>query len=1165
MAAVMDDYMDAPMDADDVFPCKGCGEILEEGKAFELAGNRWHLDCFRCNTCGTLLDSDANLLLLGDGSLICNNCTYSCSACGNKIEDLAILTGDQAFCATCFRCRNCKRKIENLRYARTSQGIFCMGCHETLMARRRKKSKAAAAAKSREKEQSPMITEKSLPALPPSVLPTSAFSNSRPDPDSDTPNELSPKYHSSSSNKQVEPSSSSKSGNKPSKSSPEWQPEASSKQDGLTLPASSYRKNRNSAIISGSASASASASGADANDAGDGFLISVGLDTNPAQTSTPKSASDSAGEAPSKKKDKEFFGGPRSAVSEKRSDSHPSTPHIAFQEKGRRKSTDQDTPQMKSAARNAARADAHQNKSASEDFKLQDAPKLKSAGSRSISSQSSMRNELDLITSRSGILQGRKDASAAGASHDVLSPRMSVDSKAQDDEEIRASLDQLARSAMRTDSSKAIARKELPAAATRSDNAAKSGSAARASLLEDAVQTPPPRSDLPDQGSSDNYMQPRTAPAPPAGQSQPASSKEAAAAAAADSKDGLGSPVSPKLPKWNGGADFSLEDDMARILGNEEGGPNSILRRVSNAVRHGRTGSVESSNHPPSRGNHTRSISETTRATGSPRWPKTPHADDPNGFSNEISSPLSVASPESPAAPRRQLRTSEQRMAELERQFNAEREIKKRLLEKRKTISLVDLQSDIFVKQLEVLSGYIERAKETKVPVDPRDLEESSIKELIQKLDIVKQIVMQELQEIQEERDHLVDEKEQAVAERDRALMEFEQLSSKNAQLADMNNDLTHQIQERFKSQIGGDGKGPNGLGIYAPPKLSSVVLADSASITTSATLVPDEDTVVESGPTVVQVRKGQVKKFNWKKGSKTMAQNVAKGVNRAVVAFQNDRERIQQQGMGGDSIGLPYNMTIAQVEAANVPLPTGAPGQVKQPLHHHQQPPFGFFGKKNNTGSKGAIPNAAFAPIVAESPTILFGSELAERCEYEHRQIPNVVTRCIEEVELRGMDQEGIYRKTGGNSQINMIKDGFDKNESFDISDPDLDITAVTSVLKQYFRRLPTPLLTFEVYERVLESVAIADDAERCVHLNRTFSSMPQSHRDCLEFLMFHLHRVAQREPENLMSPKNLAVVFAPTIMRDMSIEREMTDMHAKNIAVQFVIENTHRIFEEE
>lgn len=78
----------------------------------------------------------------------------------NKIEDLAILTGDQAFCANCFKCRNCKRKIENLRYARTSQGIFCMDCHEALMARRRKKTAKSASKKSAN-------IDKSLPAIPP--------------------------------------------------------------------------------------------------------------------------------------------------------------------------------------------------------------------------------------------------------------------------------------------------------------------------------------------------------------------------------------------------------------------------------------------------------------------------------------------------------------------------------------------------------------------------------------------------------------------------------------------------------------------------------------------------------------------------------------------------------------------------------------------------------------------------------------------------------------------------------------------------------------------------------------------------------------------------------------------------------------------------------------
>lgn len=45
-------------------------------------------------------------------------------------------------------------------------------------------------------------------------------------------------------------------------------------------------------------------------------------------------------------------------------------------------------------------------------------------------------------------------------------------------------------------------------------------------------------------------------------------------------------------------------------------------------------------------------------------------------------------------------------------------------------------------------------------------------------------------------------------------------------------------------------------------------------------------------------------------------------------------------------------------------------------------------------------------------------------------------------------------------------------------------------------------------------------------------------------------------------MTPKNIAVVFAPTIMRDLSLEREMTDMQARNDVVQFVVEHSEEIF---
>ncbi|KAK9245320.1 hypothetical protein V1506DRAFT_538623 [Lipomyces tetrasporus] len=157
----MDSSSDSYLEADDeVYLCKRCDKVLEEGRAFELGGNRWHVECFRCSSCDAQLDCDTNLLVLGNGDLICGNCCYSCCVCGKKIDDLAILTGkDTAFCAKCFKCRNCKRPIENLRYARTSQGIFCMSCNEKLIERRRRnKMKEQQSASRRNRSKTPSIS-----------------------------------------------------------------------------------------------------------------------------------------------------------------------------------------------------------------------------------------------------------------------------------------------------------------------------------------------------------------------------------------------------------------------------------------------------------------------------------------------------------------------------------------------------------------------------------------------------------------------------------------------------------------------------------------------------------------------------------------------------------------------------------------------------------------------------------------------------------------------------------------------------------------------------------------------------------------------------------------------------------------------------------------------
>ncbi|KAI0329698.1 RhoGAP-domain-containing protein [Cubamyces sp. BRFM 1775] len=98
----------------------------------------FHVDCFKCAKCGNQVTADTNLLLLSDGSPICANCSYSCNVCKQPILDEAIMTGDDSYHAHCFKCKVCKNRIDELVFAKTRQGIYCMNCHNERVARSRR-------------------------------------------------------------------------------------------------------------------------------------------------------------------------------------------------------------------------------------------------------------------------------------------------------------------------------------------------------------------------------------------------------------------------------------------------------------------------------------------------------------------------------------------------------------------------------------------------------------------------------------------------------------------------------------------------------------------------------------------------------------------------------------------------------------------------------------------------------------------------------------------------------------------------------------------------------------------------------------------------------------------------------------------------------------------
>ncbi|KAK5676380.1 Rho-type gtpase-activating protein [Elasticomyces elasticus] len=1280
MTAMM---MDSPgpfdeEEGDAVFPCKGCGEILEEGKAFELAGQRWHIDCFRCNTCSTLLDSDANLLLLGDGSLICNNCTYSCNACGNKIEDLAILTGDQAFCASCFRCRNCKRKIENLRYARTSQGIFCMSCHESLMARRRKKAKTAPRQATAGSNGPAPAAEKALPSLPPGAARESAFSPEVETPPSEsysgTPNARSPRQP------QLKPGRDASSSNLKRDVSP-MSDEA--RRDGPTLPASTYGDSRPSNVSD------------ETEDGEERGFLPMAYDPTPAPGPPPTIArkqvprQDLSPPAQNENRPpKDYFSGRLSAKSmprdglrdeqrpassrsvsterepERKAEVPKVSPHIFFQEKGRatrkRDTSGHNTPGSTTASPTVSTAaDARVERPKpqhldtgsytlghGEGFKLQEVPKTKKGSLRgaskgdglspvlispvdlrsrdpsetrasqspvSVDSQGSGVNPFDDPRRKEGAAisapippkhadrPARGDSLAAAAAHRSKSATPEPPTPTTVPTPSTISTQQLVPSHDRHGSASSVPSSFVDAQSTFSNS---HGNAVESPPFRGSFDAPPPRASsrpsAPIKTANGDFIMPRQPPPPPPMERHKNSESISTMQSTDTRSEGQLSPAlrTGGLPKHSLDGAFSMDDDLKRILSGEKREPRedgsvpaSVLRRVSKAVKHGRSFS--------DRGQHFANKSQS-----------------PPTNSIEISSPRVIGSPviSSPNStePLEMLRSHNRRLtsriaeleadkAALEDRVNNSAEIKaatSELREKRNTMVVLDTQREMVVAELESMTAHLQKAKDSNQPLDLHSLKSDILRDFADSLQGLKDQMHGQVEELMHKRSELTNEIGVLIQMKDKGFEEYESLSTKNGQLLDMNNQLVHNIQETYKANRVPNGAVPpglanlNGLGIYNPGA-KSMEASSAPSEVRNLNLVSTDSSMpnllhekeaepahILAAPQVVNIRKGQPKKFNWRKGGQTVAKNVTKGIKATFVG----------EGVRGKEIGAPYGAEIGGVPYGQGQANAGSEQSSinsRQAIDGRGGAGFGFFagsqkngglkagglgsmknGSSTNLATPAADPSGEFRPYInadvhpANNILVLFGSELEARCEYEKRMVPAMVMRCVEEVEARGMDVEGVYRKSGGSGQVKTVQQGFEKDGNYDISDPDLDIHAVTSALKQYFRRLPTPLITYDVYDFLLEAGQTPDKEQLAYNLRAAVAELPEHHRNCLEYLVQHLARVMSHGSENLMTPLNLAVVFAPTIMRPISIEREMSDMLAQRTALQALLENHEEVF---
>ncbi|XP_040511794.1 rho GTPase-activating protein 32-like, partial [Gallus gallus] len=110
-----------------------------------------------------------------------------------------------------------------------------------------------------------------------------------------------------------------------------------------------------------------------------------------------------------------------------------------------------------------------------------------------------------------------------------------------------------------------------------------------------------------------------------------------------------------------------------------------------------------------------------------------------------------------------------------------------------------------------------------------------------------------------------------------------------------------------------------------------------------------------------------------------------------------------------------------------------------------------------------------------------VFGCDLGEHLLHSGRDVPQVLQSCAEFIEQHGVVQ-GIYRLSGVASKIQKLRHEFESEQIPELSVR--DVHSVSSLCKMYFRELPTPLLTEQLYGKFSDAVCAATDEERLLRM---------------------------------------------------------------------------------
>ncbi|XP_007903020.2 rho GTPase-activating protein 1 [Callorhinchus milii] len=200
----------------------------------------------------------------------------------------------------------------------------------------------------------------------------------------------------------------------------------------------------------------------------------------------------------------------------------------------------------------------------------------------------------------------------------------------------------------------------------------------------------------------------------------------------------------------------------------------------------------------------------------------------------------------------------------------------------------------------------------------------------------------------------------------------------------------------------------------------------------------------------------------------------------------------------------------------------------------------------------------------VKVSPHQLFGIPLAvlQTRNPEQSPYPLVMTETVAYLRVRGLNKEGIFRRSANMYVVKEVVEKYNNGIRVDYEQyGDVHLAAV--ILKTFLRELPSPLLSFKLYDSVVAFQCVKEE-EQIETQRSMIQSLPENNYIVLQYLVRFLGEVAAQSSENKMTASNLAVVLGPTLLWAKDSAISLSAINPINYFTQVLFENHEQIFPE-